>query len=91
MRFPSEAIEEIASSVSRGKLNVKKPQVSYNGGCSSVAERATVARITGVRFSPSALSIAKDGKAIASPPLNKKRGKMTELSFSTNKNSGEFS
>jgi protein-tyrosine-phosphatase len=32
------------------------PQLNnYNGDCSSVAERATVARITGVRFSPFAL------------------------------------
>ncbi len=34
---------------------VKNPLEVSNGGCSSVAERATVARITGVRFSPSAL------------------------------------
>ncbi len=47
------------SSFPKGKLSVKKPQVSYNGGCSSVAERATVARITGVRFSPSALKQKK--------------------------------
>ncbi len=30
------------------------PELNY-GGCSSVAERPTVARETGVRFSPSAL------------------------------------
>ena len=29
--------------------------VPYDGGCSSVVERATVARVTRVRFSPSAL------------------------------------
>ena len=33
--------------------------INYNGDCSSVAERATVARVMGVRFSPIALNITK--------------------------------
>lgn len=36
--------------------------INYNGDCSSVAERATVARITGVRFSPIALQKKKKMK-----------------------------
>ena len=45
--------------IQREILIKKTDRLSLYGDCSSVAERATVARVMGVRFSPIALNITK--------------------------------
>ncbi len=58
------------------------------GGCSSVAERATVARITGVRFSPIALQKEEKMKILFICKYNAFRSRVAEEYFKKiNKNS----